>query len=414
MDRRRIDPLPLRSPHPDRGRRAQAAASDGLRSWRMVLRADRPKAGIVCPRSMPLRRHEDYRRAYRQHAARNASRGVPAQDPTQSHRCLSAAPGAMRILEGDALACLRKLPDESVQMCVTSPPYWGLRDYSIPKQPWGGDPSHSHEWGAIVVQNASTNHVDKRRWAHAVNGRGEEQPVEKRVGGDRKQIAQGAFCECGAWLGSLGLEPTPELYTAHIVEVFREVKRVLRADGTLWLNLGDSYASGKGTCFNPGGGSSSLGQGRKAQGVHPLDRGNKSTLAASGLKCKDLVGIPWRVAFALQADGWYLRSDIIWEKRNPMPESVRDRPTKAHEYIFLLSKSATYYYDADAIKEPCSPDTHARYGKASRAYISRDAQHPHEANGKARKLATPGSGIKNNSSFDAAMAVMPQTRNKRR
>ena len=270
-----------------------------------------------------------------------------------------------------------------------------------------------------------------------------------------------AFCECGAWLGSLGLEPTPELYTAHIVEVFREVKRVLRADGTLWLNLGDSYASGKGTCFNPGGGSSSLGQGRKAQGVHPLDRGNKSTLAASGLKCKDLVGIPWRVAFALQADGWYLRSDIIWEKRNPMPESVRDRPTKAHEYIFLLSKSATYYYDADAIKEPCSPDTHARYargrgdnhkwadggpgnqtiatnrpgslfarppehvaprdrrGRNSRMNISRDAQHPHEANGKARapgvnpKCAAPGSGIKQNSSFSAAVKDIVPYRNKR-
>src|ERR1035438_6829040 len=199
MDRRRIDPLPLRSPHPDRGRRAQAAASDGLRGWRMVLHADRPKAGIVHARSMPLRRHEDYRRAYRQHAARNASRGVQAQDPTQPHRCLSAAPGAMRILEGDALACLRKLPDESVQMCVTSPPYWGLRDYSIPKQPWGGDPSHSHEWGAEMKVHA-TNHTDKRRWNHAPNGRGEEQPVEKRPGWKRQTIPQGAFCECGAWL----------------------------------------------------------------------------------------------------------------------------------------------------------------------------------------------------------------------
>jgi len=181
---------------------------------------------------------------------------------------------------------LRTLPDKSVQCCVTSPPYWGLRDYGMD--------------------------------------------------------------------GQIGLEKTPEEYTQKLVEVFREVKRVLRDDGTLWLNLGDSYASGKGTCYNPGGGEESLGQERKAEGCHPLDRGNKSTLEESGLKPKDLVGIPWRVAFALQADGWYLRSDIIWSKPNPMPESVTDRPTKAHEYVFLMTKSARYYYDADAIKEPAT------------------------------------------------------------
>jgi len=139
--------------------------------------------------------------------------------------------------------------------------------------------------------------------------------------------------------------------------MFREVRRVLRDDGTVWLNLGDSYASGKGTCHNPGGGSSSLGKERKDAGVHPLDRGNKSTLAASGLKPKDLVGIPWRVAFALQADGWWLRSDIIWSKPNPMPESVKDRCTKSHEYIFLLSKSKKYYYDQDAIREENKGDS---------------------------------------------------------
>jgi len=150
----------------------------------------------------------------------------------------------------------------------------------------------------------------------------------------------------------LGLEPTPEEYVANMVAVFREVRRVLRDDGTVWLNIGDSYASGKGTCYNPGGGETSLGQERKAAGAHPLDRGNKSTLAAVGLKPKDLVGIPWRVAFALQADGWWLRSDIIWAKPNPMPESVTDRPTRSHEYLFLLTKSARYYYDAQAIAEP--------------------------------------------------------------
>jgi DNA modification methylase len=152
--------------------------------------------------------------------------------------------------------------------------------------------------------------------------------------------------------GQIGLESTPDAYVAELVAVFREVRRVLRDDGTLWLNLGDSYASGKGTCYNPGGGESSLDghAALKKAGAYKLDRGNKSTLAASGLKPKDLVGIPWRVAFALQADGWYLRQDIIWAKPSPFPESVKDRCTKSHEYIFLLSKSAQYYYNADAIK----------------------------------------------------------------
>jgi len=188
------------------------------------------------------------------------------------------------ILRGDCRERLQEIEAGMFHTCVTSPPYWGLRDYGL-----GPD--------------------------------------------------------------ALGLEPTPDLYVAHIVEVFREVWRVLRDDGTCWLNLGDSYASGKGTCYNPGGGDNSLGKTRKDAGAHPLDRGNKSTLEAVGLKPKDLVGIPWRVAFALQADGWWLRSDIIWHKPNCMPESVTDRPTKSHEYLFLLSKSARYFFDQDAVRE---------------------------------------------------------------
>lgn len=182
------------------------------------------------------------------------------------------------IAHGDALACLRELPDESVHCCVTSPPYWGLRDYGV--------------------------------------------------------------------AGQLGLEKTPEEYVAKMVEVFREVRRVLRNDGTLWLNLGDSYNAA----------------GRDGHGTRVGYKQNTNRASGSGkdnvrpsdgsLKPKDLIGIPWRVAFALQADGWWLRQDIIWHKPNPMPESVRDRCTKSHEYIFMLSKSARYYYDADAIKEP--------------------------------------------------------------
>jgi DNA modification methylase len=141
---------------------------------------------------------------------------------------------------------------------------------------------------------------------------------------------------------SLGLEPTPELYVQHLVDIFREVGRTLRDDGTLWLNIGDSYAS-QGGSRTEGSHDNGVGRGPAVGGVR---------IPTPGLKPKDLVGIPWMLAFALRADGWYLRSDIIWHKPNVMPESVKDRPTKAHEYLFLLSKSKRYYYDADAIREP--------------------------------------------------------------
>jgi len=183
------------------------------------------------------------------------------------------------IITGDCIEGMRTLPDASVHCCVTSPPYWGLRDY----------------------------------------GHGEQ----------------------------IGLEQTPEAYVARMVEVFREVRRVLRDDGTLWLNLGDSYA-------NTGAADSSKVGEFTGQRIRDGKKGimdSRPRSIPAGLKPKDLVGIPWRVAFALQSDGWYLRQDIIWHKPNPMPESVTDRCTKAHEYIFLLSKSARYYYDNEAVKE---------------------------------------------------------------
>ena len=266
------------------------------------------------------------------------------------------------ILTGDSLSILRTLPDESVQTCVTSPPYWSLRDYGVTPQAWGGDTGHRHVWGAQVVKHA-TNHTDKRRWAHGTNGRGEEQPAEKRPGWKRQFVGQGNFCKCGAWRGALGLEPTPELFVAHLVEVFREVKRVLKADGTAWINLGDSYATGAGKANVPGGGYRGAHDPDPKLGKWAGPYCQPNRMPIDGLKPKDLVGMPWRVAFALQSDGWYLRSDIIWHKANPMPESVTDRPTKAHEYLFLLTKSARYFYDAAAIKEPTSPDTHARYSR---------------------------------------------------
>lgn len=189
--------------------------------------------------------------------------------------------------QGDCRSVLQTLPDESVQCVVTSPPYWGLRDYGV--------------------------------------------------------------------AGQIGLEPTPNAYVAQMTAIFREVRRILKTDGTCWINLGDSYSSG----------------GRTTQ-VAPTLRGNGHDEASgkqaylnnfavrpgpvAGIKPKDLIGIPWRIAFALQADGWYLRQDIIWHKPNPMPESVRDRCTKAHEYLFLLAKSERYYFDADSVAEPSDPE----------------------------------------------------------
>ena len=184
---------------------------------------------------------------------------------------------ASTILIGDCLALLRTLPDGAAQTCVTSPPYYGLRDYGV--------------------------------------------------------------------AGQIGLEESPDAYVARLVDVFREVRRVLRDDGTLWLNLGDSYAN-----VGKWGGSSG---GKHVQALHgdtSIGRGKRDY--GEGLKNKDLIGIPWMVAFALRADGWWLRQDIIWHKPNPMPESVRDRPTSAHEHVFLLSKRDRYFYDTAAIAEP--------------------------------------------------------------
>jgi DNA modification methylase len=212
---------------------------------------------------------------------------------------------------GDCIEQMREhVADESVQTCVTSPPYFGLRDY------------------------------------------GNE--------------------------GQIGLEQTPDEYVERLVGVFREVRRVLRDDGTLWLNLGDSYAgAGYSNHDNTGG-------------AQRIDGGKQRHLSGSGLKNKDLIGIPWRVAFALQADGWYLRQDIIWHKPNPMPESVTDRCTKAHEYMFLLAKKPRYYYDAEAVKE----DSVDPEGSAKRYEAPFFVGDKHESGGYSANGATHTAGIK--------------------
>ena len=313
---------------------------------------------------------------------------------------------------GDALEVLRTMPSESVQCCVTSPPYWGLRDYGVK--------------------------------------------------------------------GQMGLEPTPEAFVAGMVAVFEEVRRVLKRDGTCWVNMGDSYASTGGhsdTHCNDRRGARNIAN-RPEHSFRELRVG-----AGGGLKSKDLVGMPWRLAFGLQSAGWFLRCDIIWHKPNPMPESVKDRPTKAHEYIFLLSKNERYYYDQAAIREACSTNSHPRrsqktpagwaagvedhsviswataenqgrsrlpgsyngsdFRKGKKGAIhknvgqgdrsakkmmaldnsgehhgqnARRSQEGSFCNDKARrtrKLAPANSGIRNNESFEEAMAGMVEVRNKR-
>jgi len=226
--------------------------------------------------------------------------------------------GFARLYQADARHL--PIPDSSVDCVVTSPPYWGLRDYGLGE--WvGGDEYCEHQVG---------------RFEYAVSSK------QKSNSASAGHQAKDTCPKCGAKRidEQLGLEQTPEAYCANMVEVFREVWRVLKPTGTVWLNLGDSYSSGSRTTTT----NDTL---RKDTLVNVT-----RTPVVEGIKPKDLVGIPWRVAFALQADGWYLRSDIIWSKPNPMPESVTDRPTKAHEYVFLLTKSPRYYYDADAIREP--------------------------------------------------------------
>jgi DNA modification methylase len=243
------------------------------------------------------------------------------------------------VLEGDALKVLKTLEAGSVQTCVTSPPYWGLRDYGTAT--WEG--------GDLECDHLRTDNREAAIRTSTLGG-----GKRTAVGGHEGEQHRSVCGKCGAKRidSQLGLESTPEEYVANLVEVFREVRRVLRDDGTVWFNLGDSY-------FGAGRGPSNVDmdygfhQGATADGGFPT----RGVYSHGTLKSKDLCGIPWRVAFALQADGWWLRSDIIWAKPNPMPESVTDRPTRAHEYVFLLSKSARYFYDADAIREePLWPD----------------------------------------------------------
>lgn len=288
-----------------------------------------------------------------------------------------------RFIAGHVLEVLQEIPAESVQCVVTSPPYWGLRDYGLEPIVWqeGDRACEEHEWRQLPPRR---NRGPKDACT----------PKQLSNIGTLHTLPKTNFCLlCGAWRGSLGLEPSPELYTQHIVEIFQGVKRVLRKDGTVWLNLGDSYMGGKG---QSGQGSPEYQAARQDVSLnkpHQHIAGPKRTRPTDrkqdALKPKDLCGIPWRVALALQADGWWLRSDIIWSKSNPMPESVRDRPTKSHEYIFLLTKSKKYYYDQDAVREPVAAATLERdkytritSGKEGPYAVAHDHETPSNPSGR--------------------------------
>jgi len=262
---------------------------------------------------------------------------------------------SVTIYHGNALNVLRELPERSAYCCVTSPPYWGLRNYGIPDSTW-----------------------------------------------------------LDGWVGCHGLEPTIELYVAHEVEIFRELRRVLHNEGTLWLNLGDTYiCSNYNRPIRPTGPN-----GRPSFRSDRRPREDDPHKSAPGLKNKDMAGIPWRVAIALQADGWYLRCDIIWHKPNPMPESVRDRPTKSHEYIFLLAKSEQYHYDFYAIKEPVTGGAHARGdGLNPKAIKTPNGWDTDKGSHGSFHKDGRGTGnrykVKQNESFSAACCDLVETRNKR-
>lgn len=315
-----------------------------------------------------------------------------------------------RVHHADCREALALLPAESVQCCVCSPPYWGLRRYDVPDlvwdagPAWPGGPPCDHLFG----EDMPPSHPGPGNTREsALRSCGLTNPTYHADKPNTPKSA-GAFCRiCGAWRGQLGLEPTPDLFVKHLVAIFREVRRVLRDDGVLFLNIGDCYATGAGSVGEcPGGGvqgarwagdvdrlrdakrgyrGDRLANGRGDQpgelrrktratrdGTHagkhlamaavgPMTQPNRMPLP--GLKPKDLVGIPWLLAFALRADGWFLRAEIIWHKTAPMPESVRDRPTRAHEQVFLLSKSGTYFYNEKEAKEPAGinfPANHRR------------------------------------------------------
>lgn len=288
------------------------------------------------------------------------------------------------VLQGHSLDLLRQLPDGCVQTIVTSPPYMNLRSYGTPPQIWGGVSTCIHEWETPRV-------TPPRNRQHLI-----ELGERLGCGGGTKHSADatkftqtnGSMCQhCDAWLGELGSEPSLDRYLDHLVSIFRECWRVLRDDGTLWINLGDGYSNDT----KWGGGSAPVKNTTSAAGGYRGQRERRST----GLPPKSLMLIPARFAIAMLDDGWTLRSDIIWKKTNGLPEAVTDRPTMNYEHLFLFSKRARYFYDAEAIKEPVTGNAHQR------------------GHGVTPKSAPSGGSIRANASYHAAITELVDARNAR-
>lgn len=302
------------------------------------------------------------------------------------------------------------LADESVQCIVTSPPYWGLRAYAGKQDLiWGGDPLCVHEW-----ETKRAKKPGRRDTENDIGGRG----TYKEGGGPKLEgdTSSGTCVLCRGWRGAFGLEPTIALYIAHTVMILEELKRVLRPDGVLFWNVGDSYY-----------GSGSLGSGGSYQSSPKQVSVRGSYFATNQkrsmreLRDKNLCLIPQRAAIAAQESGWYVRSFIVWTKTNPMPESVVDRPTDAYEPILMLTKREKYFWDGEAVREKVSENTHLRIAQQLANQVGSERA-VGKTNGKMkavvrgssqRKLSPAGSGVKNNESMDAALKLVPTSRNMR-
>lgn len=272
----------------------------------------------------------------------------PYHDDAMWRAVEDAAP-VNRIITGECRAVMRDLIAQGVRAhcVVTSPPYWGLRSYGTHPVVFGGDESCTHEWGAAVVTDTRAVQIGK---ASTSDARGHE---------------RGNFCRCGAWRGELGREPSVFLYIEHMVDVFRLVRELLVDEGICFVNIGDTYITRP--CGGIGHNSTINGK-----GSHEALREASSQMSRQRnrgiLKLKDMALVPQRLAIALQEDGWWVRQDVIWAKANPMPGSYRDRFTTAHEYVWLLAKSERYFFDAEAVKEPASANSHARMARAHNGY----------------------------------------------
>ena len=239
-----------------------------------------------------------------------------------------------KIIQDDCIEVMKEMPDNSIDMCLTSPPYWGLRDYGV-EQIFGGDKDCKHEW---------KNKIKGKKL------RGTDTGYRKEIYPEIHLPDSNICSKCGAWKGQLGLEPTPEMYIEHMTMIFHEVKRVLKKEGTLWLNIGDTYSASSTHASNSGatyydGISKSYGKdsGRDVRSEHKRFQ--------DGLPQKCLCMIPERLAWSLIQDGWILRNKIIWHKPNPMPSSVKDRFSNTWEYVYMFSQSKKYYFDLDAVRE---------------------------------------------------------------